>query len=279
MPEVPDWFQQGLATEIAGWIITGLAAWAMHSGIRLASQKTKIGIPIKLSVVGSFSLIGLCIASLTGYWSLVFVVFIASVFLVWFSLRGLFRIGLFDAFETTDRGITYSTSLKLSHESISFLGIGAHKLTSDDDFEDAIRRCSHGGGTARFLLSAPTNNLLSKLALQNGFPADGYQQKVRESLKLLAHLKISKSLNIEVRFHPTEHRKDFQQFRLMIINQNICLLSWTVWDERIGRGNPQILLKQTVAAKRQKSTLFKAFSDYFEEMWASGTPANLKDYL
>lgn len=279
MPEFPDWFGQGLVTEIAGWLITGAAAWAMASGIKFASRHTKIGIPVKLIGVSIFAFIGLYVALLTDHWSLVFVIFGVSIALVWFSLRGLFRIGLLDAFETTDRGIGYSTSLKLSHESIAFLGIGANKLTSDDQFEAAIRRCSHGGGTARFLLSSPTNNLLSQLALRNGSPADGYQQKVKDSLKLLAHLKIKKSLNIEVRFHPDKHRRDFQQFRLMIINQSICLLSWTVWDECIGRGNPQILLKQAVAAKSQKSTLFKAFSDYFEEMWTSGTPVDLKDYL
>lgn len=278
MPDLPDWFNQGIVTEVVGWVVTGLVAQAIGYCIKWASERTSVGIPLKLAVVAGFAFLGTSIAYLTGHWSLVFATVAAAAALLWFALKGMFRIGLIDAFETTRKGISYSSSLNLSHESIAFLGIGAHKLTSDPGFEDAIRRCSHGGGTARFLLSHPTNDLLEKLARRNGSPDDRYQKNVQDSLKTLAHLKIAKSLNIEVKFYPEEHRKDFQQFRLMIINQSICLFSWTVWDEREGAGNPQVILKQSRVPRHQKSTLFKAFNDYFEELWEASTPAQMEDY-
>lgn len=276
----PEWLTQGLITEVLGWIVTGILAFGLAQIIRGLSRHTKVGIPVKLLMVAIFCVSGLFIAALFQLWSLVIAIAVSGVALAWFALRGLFRIGLIDAFARTSSGISASSSLKMAHDSIAFLGIGASKLTSDTEFEGAIRRCSSGGsgGTCRFLLSSPDNQLLEKLAHQNGATSDQYKDTVRSSLKTLANMKINKSLNVEVRFHPTTNRADFQQFRLMIINNKTCLMSWTVWDDTVGLNNPQMILRQS-SSPGLKVTLFKAFNDYFEEMWHIGDPVDLQDYL
>jgi hypothetical protein len=79
----------------------------------------------------------------------------------------------------------------------------------------------------------------------------------------------SPDFNIQVRFYAASSEKDYQQFRLMFIDERICLLSHTVWDKSDGSDNPQIVL---VAQRANRtSQIFSAFSDHFERVWNDPT--------
>lgn len=277
----PNWFEAGLLTNLISSLIWLILAFLVGKVNQYLSRHTKLGIPVKLLIVSLFMFVGLALSLALGSPVLVMVVGALTVALGWWSLKGLFRIGLIDAFSKTSLGITPGASLKLANESIEFLGIGANKLTSDPGFEAAIRRCSRGGavGACRFLLSQPSNQLLEKLATRNGTNTGDYSDKVLESLKIFARLKLEKQLNLEVRFYKEENRSEFQQFRLMFINNHLCLASWTVWDDKLGMNNPQLILRQSSGSDDKKTTLFKAFKDHFEETWESGELVNLEDYL
>lgn len=192
------------------------------------------------------------------------------------SLRGLIASGIVDAFVATERGVDYRASLRLSNKSISFLGIGADKLTAEPEFKNALDRCATNARLVRLLLSPPDNSLLETLAKRNGADPSAYKVKVTESLRRLSKFK-SDGYNIEVKFYPVDHQRDFQQFRLMFIDDNICLLSWTVWGAHLGRKNPQVVLRQT-ANVASEATLYKAFSDHFEEVWRDGKIVDLALY-
>lgn len=182
-----------------------------------------------------------------------------------YLLRDYVLIGLSDAFSKTVDGIDFKASLNLSHSSISFLGIGAHKLTQIPEFRAAIERCAEGGKSARFLLSPPDNELLETLARRNGVDPGAYRANVLSSLKTLASLR-SEGFNIEVRHYPAQNERDHQQFRLFIIDEQICLVSWTVWNKSMGAENPQLVLRRR-SGQGAKRTMAEAFIAHFENVW------------
>jgi hypothetical protein len=82
-----------------------------------------------------------------------------------------------------------------------------------------------------------------------------------------------------VRFYEARTERDYQQFRLMFIDDTICLLSHTVWDTSDGSNNPQIVLVSRRSARTRQ--IFSAFSDYFERVWsdATTTEVDLSKYI
>ena len=249
---MPDWLTQGLLLQAVIVLATfGLAEATRHLN-NAVTRRTKLGIPFKLCAASIFTLCALGVAFKVESWTAVFVSVLAGIALTYTALRPLLRIGIIEAFSHTESGIGYSDSLKLAHHSISFMGIGAHKLTSIPEFEKAVRRCT-----------------VPKV----------YADNVKASLTTLANLHINSGLNIDVRYHPAQDRRDFQQFRLMFLDGDICLMSWAVWDAAMGRNNPQILLRQSGSPESRKATLFKAFEDYFDETWSQAEDVPLKDFL
>ena len=119
------------------------------------------------------------------------------------------------------------------------------------------------------LLSAPDNPILKAAANRAGLNPTVYQRRVRGSLERIAKLRIDKGFNIEVRFYVAASEKDYQQFRLMFIDERICLVSHTVWDKSDGTDNPQIVLVATEAERTRQ--LIAAFSDHFERVWNDPT--------
>jgi hypothetical protein len=182
------------------------------------------------------------------------------------TVRGYSNVGIVDAYTTTIRGIDYKRALHMSKSSMDFLGIGGEKLTSEAEFDSAMMRCASAGRKVRFLLSPPSNPVLEKIALQNGTSAGAYGEKVRDSVRKIANVCRTKSLDIEVRYYPASHDKDFQLFRLMFINNDLCLWSWTVWGPHMGKENPQVLLKNR-DDQSPNSSAYKAFKDHFETLW------------
>jgi len=210
-------------------------------------------------------------------WLVLLAGFLAFTVATTVSLRGLIASGIADAFVATGSGVDYKASLRLSRKSISFLGIGADKLTAEPEFRNALERCATNGRVVRLLLSPPDNGLLETLARRNGANPDAYKVKVNESLRRLRKFKEDDGYNVEVRFYPSVHEWDLQQFRLMFIDDNICLLSWTVWGAHLGRNNPQIVLKQPSTVVSE-ATLYKAFADHFQEVWQGGQVVDLALY-
>ena len=240
------------------------------------SRVFKAGIALKLTLsLVAVGAVLLATVDAADRWKVLVALSAIAVF-AWTVLRSLLDAGVSDAFTTTEGGINYQSSLRLAKRSIDFLGIGAAKLTSLPDFEQAVTRCSSVGGEVRLLLSPPSNSLLETMAKRNGVPLATYQQNVRDSLRLLAHLKLVRALNINVRFYPADNPVDNQQFRLMFIDRKICLLSWTVWGSHIGRKNPQIVIKAN--EKSPSKSMYLAFETHFDEIWAEVPDVDLSQF-
>jgi len=208
--------------------------------------------------------------------------FIISIFVLivfgYVTLMPFAKAGIYSAADKTSEGIGFSKSLTLVHTKFDFLGIGADKLTRDPEFEKALLRVSQGGTPIRLLLSPPENPLLKQAASRAGLDPKLYQERVKESLKRLADFRLKKGFNIEVRFYPAATDRDYQQFRLMLINSRICILSHTVWDRNDGSDNPQIII---VSKERKRARqIYSAFNDYFDRIWndSNTIQVNLEKY-
>lgn len=84
--------------------------------------------------------------------SMVLVAFVAAALSLRFAHR-LHCMGFVYFSDNTSSAVDADASLRLARDRIDFLGIGAHKLTKSDEFEEALVRCASGNVQARFLIS------------------------------------------------------------------------------------------------------------------------------
>jgi len=193
---------------------------------------------------------------------------------VYTELGQFWRIGLVGADAETAKGIDYIRALDLCTNSLEFLGIGAGKLTSEHRaFDGAIDRCHQPDRAIRFLLSRPDNLRLQEIALNAGVAPYEYQRKVRESLRVLANLRITRQKNIEVNFY-----SEIPVFRLMFINEDICLASHYVLGKGDGSQTPQLHVIKTHGSNDTES-LFYGFKNYFDRIWRESEAWDFKQYL
>ena len=191
------------------------------------------------------------------------------VYLVWsFSLvyyfwnrRQEFRtVGIKGADKEVRHGIDYKRSLKLCNNRLKFLGIGASKLTEQKEFEEAIRRCAPDQ-PIKFLLCKPTHDCLVEAAKRFGVDRDKYKNRVISSLRVITDLKTNYK-NIEVRFYPR-----IQLFRIMLIDDSLCLFSYNVMGQGDGSQLPQLHISKSSQLQREGNTFYYPFERYFDELW------------
>src|ERR1035441_2312060 len=177
------------------------------------------------------------------------------------ELRQFWGIGLVGADAQIRSGIDFAKALHLVSNSMDFLGVGAAKLTSEPAFEEAISRCQRPGKPVRFLLCRPDDEALAGIAQSADHDPHSYQRKVRTSLNVIAKLKKSRAWNIEVRFYP-----EFPIFRLMFIDDSLCLASHYVLGKGVDTELPQLHIVR-LRGSRDVDSLYYAFSSYFERLW------------
>lgn len=231
-------------------------------------------------------LLGNVIAFLASHYGLIdstAALVISSAIGSWAALSTAYRfhrVGVLDAYKSTEKGISYAASVTQPTHSFDFLGVGAHKLTSEKEFSKMVERFGTGTRPIRFLLSPPENPILKGLAARNVLDKNTYGDRVKASLKILAELSEKRKFNIEVRFYRSLGGPVFHQFRLVFIDDRYCIMSYTVWDAKEGRNNPQLILRSR-GREAQSRSLYATFKDYFESLWEDEKtiPVDLKKYL
>jgi hypothetical protein len=189
------------------------------------------------------------------------------------ELHQFWRVGLVGVDGEIRVGIDYDESLRMCLSSLDFLGIGAAKLTgSRSAFQEAVSRCDRPGRPIRLLLSRPDNEGLRKIAQRAGAAPEAYQRTVQESLRVIGQLR-EQEKNIQVRFY-----QDFPAFRLMFINDNVCLASHYVLGKGDGSQLPQLHIVKT-GSSRDVESLYYAFQEYFESIWQDSEEWDFRAYL
>lgn len=193
-----------------------------------------------------------------------------SIFITQYTLRNLSRVGIINSFYSTSSGIGPKKSLELVHKRLDFLGIGAKKLSDDGEFAKALERCKKSGGKIRFLLSTPGNPALAKLSERNGRDLQSYSNRVRESIREILHRKTQLGTDvIEIKLYDLASEFALPHFRLMFIDEKLCIFSHLVWNESEGMDNPQLIIRSNRGRNAAEESLYYAYHKYFEDLWQS----------
>jgi hypothetical protein len=206
-------------------------------------------------------------------------IFLSSAVLVWIvhsELNQFWRIGLVGADRQIASGIDFQKALRLASSSLDFLGIGAGKLTDQrPEFEEAVGRCNRPDRPVRFLLCRPNHPDLGKMALSANKEPALYKKTVHDSLRMIADLRNRRAWNIRVRFYA-----EVPTFRLMFVDDSICLASYYVLGKGTGAELPQLHVVR-LRGSRDVDSLYFAFSSYFDRIWsdAAGEEWDFRQYL
>jgi hypothetical protein len=210
-----------------------------------------------------------------GPWPWFFIVSLVPVtILVFNELNQFWKIGLVGADQEVKTGIDYVAALGMCQNSLDFLGIGGAKLVEHQkDFKAAIDRCSRSDRPVRLLLSRPDAPGLEKIAKMAGRDPRAYRDTVTESLRFISRLRNEEQKNIQVRLYG-----EFPAFRLMLINDSICLMSYYVLGKGDGSNLPQLHVVKTANAPDVES-LYYGFTAYFYKIWDNSQEWNFQDFL
>jgi hypothetical protein len=187
------------------------------------------------------------------------------------------RFGIEYVEPSVKSGTNYASALGLCANELWFLGTGASKLTLIPEFEEAMKRCNGAKASIRFLLSRPTNEVLSKAERVADHAQDSYSLKVKASLAQLKHLKEQRRFDFEVRFYPSDKESDLQHFRMMFINGSTLLLSYNIYGNGDGSDAPQLVINKS-GIDLQKRSFYYPFRQYFETLWDNSQPWDFKDF-
>lgn len=190
---------------------------------------------------------------------------------IWRQRNKMHKFGIVGIDQEIKKGIDYNKALSLCSNTLKFLGIGAGKLTIESEFENAIRRCKDTE-SIRFLLCKPDHRQLEEAAAKFGVERQEYRKRVIDSLRRISRLK-EKCPNIEVRFY-----QEFQWFRLMFIDDSICLFSYNLMGEGDGSQLPQLYLA-TKQGEREVDSFYHVFSRYFKDLWDNSEDWDFNKYL
>lgn len=189
--------------------------------------------------------------------------------LSYYHLKPLHRlnsVGVVDADLTVGSGVDYRQSLTLCQNRFDFLGVGASKLTSLPEFSQLVRRCNRTFRPIRLLLCDPDDLIIQIGASRENVNVEAKRQAIQHSLKLIAELKRTGNHNIEVRFYSGTDELAHPKFRLVFIDNSICLVSYRVWGFGDGSGLPQLRL-MVHSNHREESSFYYPFREYFEALW------------
>lgn len=220
-----------------------------------------------LVVGGSVAAIG------AGYWWLssaprVWVICVTAgvpLFFWGLDVRQYRRVGLLGVDPTPPTGLDYAAALAMCTDGLDFLGIGAHKLSSQRRaFEGAMDRCHRENRPIRFLLCHPDNPALEDMALRAGKGPAAYKTLVEESLAVLRHQRRALRRNVEVRLY----RSPPPLFRLMFINEDLLLAGHYVLGRGDGSDLPQLRIGRAVHGQPDDMGLYYPLRQYFEELWS-----------
>jgi hypothetical protein len=274
IPTTREWIAAGLIA-LAIWAV-GLTAERVLPSLDRRSAVIRPAVTGSLLVVWLLANVGAI--AIAGPRAIVFFVITSAVlFMVSYrSVRRIWAVGIQAADTTISSGTDYTKALRLCKNHLDFLGTGGSKLTAERaEFEQAVRRCNRPDRPIRLLLLDLNTGAeeLQRAATQAGFDKAEYRRRVVASLRVIADLKTNRSMNIEVRFY---ERKT--EFRLMFIDDYMCLASYNIYGEGSGSQLPQLHL---IARRGQRDveSFYYPFRTYFDRMWSGARPWNFHEWL
>lgn len=227
-----------------------------------------------LAIVSAWIVANIAVYAFLSGWPVFLLITSITLSVTLFNeLNQFWQIGLVGADREVRGGIDYGTALGMCQHSFSFLGIGASKLTQNQKaFRDVIDRCNRAT-PVRLLLGRPDAVELERFAQMAGKDKDSYKRTVTESLRFIARLRNGEAKNISVRFY-----EQFPAFRLMFIDESICLMSYYIMGKGDGSNLPQLHVVKTPGSQDTQALYF-GFAEYFEKIWNNSNEWDFKEFL
>ena len=271
-------FIQDLISKFTIQILYLLLIAAYRWGRSFIERRHPLFKPLSLGLIAILFLISSLVSFYTvpDYFVITFILtFGILCYVIISELNVLWKLGILGADRAIAKGINYQKALKMCTDSFDFLGIGASKLVGvRDDFRLAVARCNRDDRPLRFLLCPPDHPNLLLVARRAGRPEAEYQATVKKSLSELRYLKKEKNFNIEIRFY-----SDLPLFRLMFINDNLCLASHYILGEGDGSQLPQLHILKRPIGKRDIDSIYYPLNRYFKKMWDEGVIWDFEKYI
>ncbi|WNJ95374.1 hypothetical protein RND59_14790 [Vibrio ruber] len=169
------------------------------------------------------------------------------------------KIGIQDSDVNMYEGLTPSEMLDKVENNFSFLGTGANKLTSDNNFDKIINldKC-------RILLCDPNSRGLKEIGDSSH---SNYKLTVEKSIEKIKSIIDRGNNNIELRLYKANSKEEMPIFRIALYN-DMCVTSFNYFtaDKKDGSQLPQLHLKK-FANKPLQSGFYYAYDTYFERLW------------
>ena len=273
-----------MSGELFTFIWQGAITWLVNHAINVISPKINRLDP-RIPTVFGYLFIGIWFLSgillilylqkgQLGYpWVTAFLFFSGALIIHLSSFRiKLSSLGIRGADKTISKGIDYKRALDLCQNRFDLLGIGAVKITEEiKALKGTLARVSIDE-QVRFLLCKPDEPSLGEAATRFGKNNDEYKNRVINSLRTIADLRRQYS-NINVRFY-----KGNQMFRLMLIDDSLCLLSYYVMGQGDGSQLPQVHIVK-LSNETEVKSFYWPFKRYFNELWEKSEVWDFKRYL
>ncbi|MDO9558247.1 MAG: hypothetical protein Q7I89_01005, partial [Syntrophales bacterium] len=158
----------------------------------------------------------------------------------------------------------------------------AQRVTAlTNEFEQALRRC-RPDKPIRFLLLKPTDENLTYAAQRAGSDKTEYINNVLNSLKKIADIRNRRNYNIQVRFYhdaPEGKPRAVPIFRLVFIDDKLCLMSYNVFGEGGGSELPQLHVVAVKGDRKASESFYYALEQYYESLWAQADPWEFKEFI
>jgi hypothetical protein len=266
---MPDFVRDRGFAWVDGLVVAIIIALLVYGGGRISRAKFLVNYSLRARlIVAIFFLAVLCAIGLLMQVKpalLLALAFLAFALLVFWVLRDLASVGITNAFATTRLGVSADDSLRQVKRDLVFLGIGAKKLTESHEFDAMLHRCAASGGSLKFLLSSPDNKALEEMARRNGRDDLSYRSRVKESIREIFTRASAARASFEVRLYNLNQEIALPHFRLMFIDDRLCVFSQLLWSSGEGLDNPQLILRRD--ENSAGSSLYKGYRDYFDTLW------------
>jgi hypothetical protein len=199
--------------------------------------------------------------------------FITVAIIFYMQLNQFWRVGIRGVDKNVGKGINYVNALRLCTNELKFLGIGASKLTRENEFTEALSRCTPSK-QIKFLLLNPEDARLIQAARNFNRPTEEYKNNVKKSLQIISTLKRDRAFNIEVRFYATE-----PVFRLMFIDSSLCLFSYYELGKGEGSQLPQLHIVKADENKPNAESIYYPLEKYFDKLWEESEIWDFQKYI
>lgn len=282
-------FTNSIIIEVIVAIILATLAWARERFILALYRIDPRLIPFSfyflwilwaaINIVTLVSVLRQPISSLTMYLAVgTFILTWLMLFIfTWREVDQFWKIGIRGADKSIKTGIDYTKALKMCKNNLVFLGTGAAKLSTADGFEDTLVNCRQDK-PIKLLLTKPTDESLANAAQRGGRAKDEYKHIVLTSLAKIASIRQRRGINIQVRFYP--EAPEYQPiFRLMFIDESVCLVSYNIFGEGDGSQLPQLHVTRASEWERVSNSFYHPFELYFSWLWNLSDEWDFKSYI